>query len=325
MRLPKFDYVEPRSIKEASSILSDDPKAKILAGGTDLLVNMKHRVEVPSVLVNIKRIPELDHIEQKNGTIRIGALTSLKRIYGNPLIEEKLPALTLAASSVGSYHHQAMGTLGGNICQQNRCRFFNQSKWWRSSRQPCFKVGGEVCHVVNKKGICYSTYSGDVAPALLVLNAKVRLEGNTGARETFLEDLFSGDGKAPLHLKGGEILTQIIIPEETGSGFTTYRKFANRQSIDFPIVGMALWASMENREVRVSFTAVDRRPVRARGIENFLTRKDLNEKILEEAVGLASKEGTPVKTSIYSPSYKRKLMGLLLKNALKETLRRVRG
>ncbi len=325
MRLPKFEYVEPRSIKEASSILSDDPKAKILAGGTDLLVNMKHRVEVPSVVVNIKRIPELDYIEQKNGTIRIGALTSLKRIYGNPLIKEKLPALTLAASSVGSYHHQIMGTLGGNICQQNRCKFFNQSTWWRSSRQPCFKVGGEVCHVVNKKGICYSSYSGDVAPALLVLNAKVRLEGNTGARETFLEDLFSGDGKAPLHLKGGEILTQVIIPEEAGSGFTTYRKCANRESIDFPIVGMGLRASMENKEVRVSFTAVDRRPVRAKGVESFLKGKALSEEVLEEVVGLASKEGTPVKTSIYSPSYKRKIMGLLLKSALQEAMRRVRG
>jgi 4-hydroxybenzoyl-CoA reductase subunit beta len=324
VRLPKFDYVEPRSVKEASSILFDDPKAKILAGGTDLLVNMKHRVEVPSVIVNIKRISALDYIEQKNGTIRIGVLTSLKRIYGNSLIEKKLPALTLAASSVGSYHHQIMGTIGGNICQQNRCKFFNQSKWWRSSRQPCFKVGGEVCHVVNKKGICYSSYSGDVAPALLVLNAKVRLESNTGVRELSLENLFSGDGKTPLHLKGGEILTQVIIPEQAGSGFTTYRKFANRESIDFPIVGMALWASMENKEVRVSFTAVDRRPVRAKGVESFLKGKALSEEVLEEVVGLASKEGTPVKTSIYSPSYKRKIMGLLLKSALQEAMRGTR-
>ena len=324
MRLPKFDYVEPRSIKEASSILSDDPKAKILAGGTDLLVNMKHRVELPSVIVNIKRIPELDFIEEKNGSIRIGALASLKSVYGNPLIEEKLPALTLAASSVGSYHHQIMGTIGGNICQQNRCKFFNQSKWWRSSREPCLKTGGETCYVVNKKGTCYSSYSGDIAPALLVMNATVRLESNTGVREASVEDLFSGDGKTPLHLEGGEILTHVIIPEKAATGFSMYMKFANRESIDFPIVGMALWASMERKEVRVSFTAVDRRPIRARGVENFLRGKYLSEEILGEAVGLASKEGAPVKTSLYSPSYKRKLMGLLLKSALKEAMRRQR-
>lgn len=324
MRLPRFDYVEPRSIEEASSVLFDHPKAKILAGGTDLLVNMKHGVEVPSLIVNIKRIPGLDLIEEKNGSISIGALTSLKSIYGNPLIGEKLPGLALAASSVGSYHHQIMGTVGGNICQQNRCKFYNQSRWWRNARQPCFKVGGEICHVVNKKGICYSIYSGDVAPALLVLNAKVRLQCNTGAREPFLENLFSGDGKAPLHLERGEILTQVIIPEESASGFSTYMKFANRKSIDFPIVGMALWATMEGKEARVSFTAVDRRPIRAKGVEDFLRGKELNEETVEQAVDLSSKEARPLKTSVYSPSLKRRMLGRLLRIGLQEVVRRAR-
>ncbi|MFB0506643.1 MAG: xanthine dehydrogenase family protein subunit M [Thermodesulfobacteriota bacterium] len=324
MRLPKFDYVEPKDIKEASSILLDDPRAKILAGGTDLLVNMKHRVELPSVIVNIKRISHLDFIEKQNGAIRIGALATLKSICRNPLIQGKFLALTEAASSVGSYHHQCMGTMGGNLCQQNRCKYFNQSQWWRSSRPLCFKAGGEICHVVNKKGICYSSYSGDVAPVLLALNAKVILEGKAATREIPLEGLFSGDGKVPLNLQGGEILREIIIPQEASDGFSTYMKFANRESIDFPIVGMALWVSMEKRKARVSFTAVDRRPVRAKNVEDFLAGRDLNEETLEQAVDLSSKEATPVKTSLYSPSYKRKIMGLLLKSALKEALRRAR-
>jgi 4-hydroxybenzoyl-CoA reductase subunit beta len=316
--------MEPESIQEASSILLDDPKAKILAGGTDLLVNMKHRVEVPSVIVNIKRISHLDFIEKKNGAIGVGSLHSLKSIYGNPLIRGKLPALALGASSVGSYHHQCMGTIGGNICQQNRCKYFNQSQWWRSSRLLCFKAGGEICHVVNKKGICYSSYSGDVAPVLLALNAKVILETKKAKREIPLEGLFSGDGKTPLNLQGGEILSEIIIPQEASDGFSTYMKFATRESIDFPIVGIALWASMENQEVRVFFTAVDRRPVRAKSVEDFLGGKELNEETLEQAVDLSSQEATPVKTSLYSPSYKRKIMGLLLKVALKEAMRRTR-
>ncbi len=321
MRLPKFEYIEPENIQEASSILLDDPKAKILAGGTDLLVNMKYRVEVPSVIVNIKRISHLNFIEKKNGAIGIGALASLKSIYGNPLIRESLPALCKAASSVGSYHHQCMGTIGGNICQQNRCKYFNQSHWWRSSRPLCFKAGGEICHVVNKKGICYSTYSGDVAPVLLALNAKVILETKTAQREVSLENLFSGDGKTPLNLQSGEILREIIIPQEAWDGFSTYMKFATRESIDFPIVGITLWASMEKKKVRVSFTAVDRMPVRAKSVEDFLGGKELNEKTLEEAVDLSSKEATPLKTSLYSPSYKRKIMRLLLKNALKKAIR----
>jgi 4-hydroxybenzoyl-CoA reductase subunit beta len=317
--------VEPKNIKEASSILLGDPRAKILAGGTDLLVNMKHRVEVASVIVNIKRISHLDLIKKKNGATGIGALASLKSIYGNPLIRDKLPALALGASSVGSYHHQSMGTIGGNICQQNRCKYFNQSHWWRSSRPVCFKAGGEICHVVNKKGICYSSYSGDVAPVLLALNAKVILETKTTKREVSLENLFSGDGKTPLNLEAGEILSEIIIPQEASDGFSTYMKLATRESIDFPVVGVALWASMENQEVRVFFTAVDRRPVRAKRVEDFLGGRELNEGTLEQAADLSPKEATPVKTSIYSPSYKRKIMGLLLKSALKEAMRGTRG
>ena len=322
MRLPKFEYLEPESIKEASSILMNEPRARILAGGTDLLVNMKHRVEAPPIIVNIKRIPGLDYIRQDNGSIRIGALTALKKVYRDPLIVEKLPALASAASHVGSYHHQSMGTIGGNICQQNRCKYFNQSQWWRSSRPTCFKAGGEICHVVNTKEVCYSNYCGDVAPALLVMNATAILEGEGGSREISLEGLFSGDGKSPLGLKEGEILTGIAIPSESLDVYSTYMKFSNRESIDFPIVGTALWASLERREYRVSFTAVDRRPLRAKKVEDLLKGKDIDEEMVEETYGLAAKEATPVDNSTYSPSYKRRLMGLLLRYNMKEAMRR---
>lgn len=322
MRLPKFRYVEPESIKEASTILLDEPGAKFLAGGTDILPNMKHRVELPSVVVNMKKIPELNTIQQDNGAIRIGALTSLKKVYEYPIIAKNLSALASAASSVGSYHHQTMGTIGGNICQQNRCKYFNQSQWWRSSRPTCFKAGGEICHVINKKEICYSSYCGDVAPALLVLDAKIIVESRDHSREIPLETLFSGNGKAPLNFQRGELLTQIVIPETAMDGFSTYLKCANRESIDFPVVGTAFWASMEKKEYRVAFTAVDRKPLRGNSVEDFLKGKDLSEELLEEANQIASREANPVKTSNYSPSYKRKMMGLLLRSAIQEAMRR---
>ena len=322
MRLPRFQYIEPKSIEEASSILINEPTARVLAGGTDLLVNMKHRVEVPLIIVNIKRIAGLNFVRQDNGALRIGALTPLKMIYKAPVIVEKQPALVLAASSVGSYHHQTMGTIGGNICQQNRCKYFNESQWWRSSRQLCFKAGGEICHVVNKKQSCYSSYCGDMAPVLLAMKAKIVLENKKDSREIPLKSFFSGNGKTPLNLKSGEILTQIIIPAKAHEGFATYIKFANRESIDFPIVGTAFWASLERKEYRISFTAVDRKPIRAQKIENLLNGKELNEEIVEEAAGLVSKEAAPVKNSIYSPSYKRRMMGLLLRSAMNEAMRR---
>jgi len=322
VRLPKFEYFEPKNIKEAGAILKNESSAKILAGGTDLLVNMKHRVECPAVIVNIKRIGELDYIRQDNGDIRIGALTPLKRLHMTALITENFAGLAEAAFAVGSYHHQVMGTLAGNICQQNRCMYFNQSKWWRSSRPTCYKAGGEICHVVNKKEICYSTYCGDMTPALQVLNAKISLTGIDGTREILIEELFSGDGKAPLSLKPDEILTEISIPPDANKGVASYIKFANRDSIDFPIVGTALWASIEKKEYRVAFTAVDRKPVRGQNVEAFLKGKKLDEKTIKAASALAAKEAKPLKTSVYSPSHKRRMMGQLLQSALNKVVRR---
>lgn len=322
MRLPKFDYLEPKDLKEAAAYLQNQPSAKILAGGTDLLVNMKHKVECPSTLVNLKNIGNLNYIRQDNGTVRIGALTSLKQIYSRPLIFENLPGLAQAAAAVGSYHHQVMGTIGGNICQQSRCKFFNQSRQWRSSRPTCFKAGGEICHVVNKKEICYSSYCGDVAPALLALDAKIVLTGPEDSRQISIENLFCGDGKNPLNVNPGEILTEIIISREAMEGFSIYIKFANRESIDFPIVGAAYWASLENKEYRIAFTAVDRKPIRGRQVEAFLKGKELNAEAIDAASALAAKEAKPVRTSLYAPAYKRRLMGLLFKEAVIRSMRR---
>jgi 4-hydroxybenzoyl-CoA reductase subunit beta len=246
----------------------------------------------------------------------------LKRIYQTPFIAEKLSALARAASFVGSFHHQTMGTLAGNLCQQNRCKYYNQSQWWRSARPTCFKAGGEICHVVNKKETCYSSYCGDSAPALLVMNAKVVLQGAGGSREIPLEELYSGDGKAPLDLRKGEILTEIIIPAEAAAGVSSYTKYANRESIDFPIVGAAFWGSMGKKAYRVAFTAVDKSPIRGRRLESILDGKDLSQAVVAEASELASKEATPVKNSIFSPGHKRKMMGILFQSAVSEATRR---
>jgi 4-hydroxybenzoyl-CoA reductase subunit beta len=316
VRLPKFKYLEPGSIAEAAAMLLDDPGAKVFAGGTDLLVNMKHRVETPGTLVNLKKIKGLDYIREVDGTLRIGALTPLKKIYGDPGIGARFPVLAQAAAAVGSYHHQVMGTAGGNLCQQNRCKFFNQSQWWRSANAPCLKVGGRVCHVVPKQETCYSSYCGDLAPALLVLEARVLVQKNKEEREIPLPAFYSGDGQAPLTLERGEVLTEVIIPEAAPGGFSQYVKFANRESIDFPIVGLALRTSPEEKEYRLAFTAVDRRPLRGQKVEAFLNGKPLAPDVVAEAARLASKEAAPVKNSLYAPSYKRMLMGRLLQSML---------
>lgn len=320
MRLPKFDYRRPDSIGEASAILLDDPSARVLAGGTDLVVNMKHKVERPSTIVSLAGVPNLNYVKRADAAMRIGALTPLKRVYADPFVAQKLPALAIAASSVGSYHHQTMGTLGGNLCQQTRCKYFNQSAWWRSARPTCFKAGGELCHVAKKEHVCYSTYCGDVAPALLALDAELILSGKDGSRQVPLESIYSGEGRTPLSLERGEILTEIIISEKAADGFSTYKKFANRGSIDFPIVGAALWASQSTKEARVALTAVDRKPLRARQLEDFMKGKQLGDEVLESVDGLIAKEARLMLSSIDTLSHKRQLMGLLVKAAIREAM-----
>jgi len=319
VRLPKFEYFEPKDIHEAVSILQNEPAARILAGGTDLLVNMKHRVECPPVVVNLKRIAGLDIVRQDNGNFRIGALTPLKRLYLAGPVKDNLPGLAQAASAVGSYHHQVMGTVGGNVCQQNRCKYFNQSQWWRSSRPTCFKAGGEICHVLNKKEICYSTYCGDLAPALLALKAGIRVAGSGAEREMPLQELYTGNGKTPLSLQAAEIVTEIVIPAEAAKGVLTYMKFANRESIDFPIVGIAFWTSGEQPEYRVAYTAVDRKPLRGKNIEACLRGRELSDATIAEACDLATKAAKPARTSVYPASHKRKMMGVLLRAAAEKT------
>ncbi len=320
MRLPKFEYRRPNSIQEVCSILLDQPSAKVLAGGTDLLVNMKHRVEAPSTIVSLTALPDLSYVRKENGSLRIGALTPLKKVYSDPYVAERLPALAAAASSVGSYHHQTMGTIGGNLCQQTRCKYFNQSRWWRSSRPLCFKAGGEICHVAKKEEVCCSTYCGDVAPALMVLDAEVVVSGKEGSRLIPLESIYTGDGKRPLSLGPGEILTEIVIPERATERFSSYTKFANRQSIDFPIVGAAFSTSKTNGESRVALTAVDRRPVRARALEDFMKGRQLGEEVIEAVDGLVAKEARLMMSSTDSLSFKRKLMGLLVKGAIRQAM-----
>ncbi|MGO9569390.1 MAG: FAD binding domain-containing protein [Desulfomonilaceae bacterium] len=320
MRLPKFEYRRPESIQEASAILVDDPGARVLSGGTDLLVNMKFKVETPSTIVSLMGLSDLNYVRKTNGALRIGALTPLKSVYKDSFVAQKLPVLAIAAASVGSYHHQTMGTIGGNLCQQTRCKYFNQSKWWRSSREICFKAGGAMCHVAKKEHVCYSTYCGDVAPALLVLNAEVVLTGKGGSKQAPLESIFSGEGKTPLKLEPGEILTEILIPEEAADGFSTYKKFANRESIDFPIVGAAFWTSRSALESRVALTAVDRKPLRARQLEDFMKGKRLGDEVIEAVDGLVAKETRLMMSSTDSIALKRQLMGRLVKIAIREAM-----
>jgi 4-hydroxybenzoyl-CoA reductase subunit beta len=326
MRLPKFEYMEPRSLKEAVKALAAEPAGTLLlAGGTDLIVNMKHGVIQPKRLINLKAIPKLAYISDGKDELRIGVLTTLHDLVSSSLIQEKYSVLSQAAKEVAAYAHQTMGTLGGNLCQGNRCRFYNQSFFWRSVRAHCYKAGGEICHVVRKPKECHSTYCGDMAPVLIAMDAKIKLVGPIGERTLPLKRLYTQNGKKPLSLRKGEILKEIFLPSPSSN--TLYLKWRLRGSLEFPIVSLAFLIEKngdgKTEKAKIIFSGVGSGPVEASEAEKMLKDVSINNQIIDKVSNEATKEISPMRTSIASPAYKRKMAGILLRQALEKILNEI--
>ena len=336
MRLPKFEYFEPHDLEEAVSILQNEPSAKILAGGTDLLVNMKHKVECPAAIVNIKGIDGLDHIKQDNDAVRIGALTRLITLIKSPLVRERFPFLAQAASYVSAPPLQNMGTLGGNLCMNTRCFFYNQSQFWRQARSLCFKTGGEVCHVVKDGDHCYSVYQGDLAPVLIALEARVKMAKKGGERVIPLLDLYSGKGEEPIALEAGEVLIEVEIPGPTPDGksgrssLTTaswggdYQKLRYRGAMDFPLVGVAAvlnWNGESCARAKVVLTAVASAPVVVEEASRLLEGQKPDEEAIARTAEAAYEVAHPVANVGSTPLYRRKMVRVMAKRAIANAVR----
>jgi 4-hydroxybenzoyl-CoA reductase beta subunit len=330
MRLPQFEYVAPRTLKEASRALTDGKDSVFLAGGTDLLVLMKQRLVQPGRVVNLNTLPRLDFISTGKEGIRIGAMTTLHDIAFSPLLKERYPALVQSAGEVGAYVHQVMGTLGGNLCQGNRCRYYNQSLFWRNARPPCYKAGGKICHVVpvrppggRKTGVCHSAYCGDMAPVLIALDGRVKITGRDGERILPLKKLYTGNGMKPLSLKRGEILKEVLIPPPSGK--TLYLKWRLRDSIEFPVISLALNLE-KNKDGKIKgagiiLSGIAPGPLEASETEKLLKGASPDQPSIENASRRIAGEISPMRTSSISPAYKRKLAGVLLKQGLEEMLK----
>jgi 4-hydroxybenzoyl-CoA reductase beta subunit len=328
MRLPKFEYLAPRTLREAANALASDTKGSVLlAGGTDLLVNMKHRVIQPKQVINLKAIPKLTYISNGKDGLKIGALTTLHALASSPVVQEKYPVLSQAANEVGGYAHQMMGTIGGNLCQGNRCRFYNQSAFWRSVRPLCYKAGGEICHVVparpaggRKPRECHSAYCGDMAPVLIALDSQIKVSGPSGERTFPLKKLYTRNGKKPLSLKRGEILKEVLVP--LPSGKTLYLKWRLRGSLEFPVVSLALNIEKGEEEriemAKIIFSAVGPGPVETLEAEKMLKGVSLEDQVIEKVCNQAVKEISPMRTSTHSPAYKRKMARILLRQAFEQ-------
>lgn len=323
MRLPKADYCAPSSLKEACSIMAEHgEEAKVLGGGTDVLVACKLRNVNPTLLVSLSSVPELKGIHCNEGeSLRIGAMTSLHDLRYDPFISENYTALSQAAALVGTTQLQHMGTIGGNLCLNTRCIYYNQSESWRRSREVCFKMGGQVCHAVPKGKKCYAVFSGDTVPALMALDAEVKLVNTTEERWVPVSGIYTGDGKEPLALRPDEIVSEIRLPPPTKKQSSTYVKYRMRDSIDFPMAGVAVRMDADEdgncTGCSVVLNAVDCGPAEVHEAREILAGKAPSSDLIREVAAAAEKRAHPVaNTPGSTPAYRRQSAEILTHRAL---------
>ncbi|MBI4330492.1 MAG: FAD binding domain-containing protein [Chloroflexi bacterium] len=323
MRLPKFDYIAPVSVPEALSLLSrNSEEALLLAGGTDLIVRLRQRGVSPRLLISLNTLPDLDFITSSPGdTLRLGPLASIHSVETSAIIRPDFGILALAAGKIASPQIRNTATLGGNLCLDPRCWFYNKSYSWRRSRPPCFKTGGALCHVVKHGKRCYALFSGDMAPALVVLDARVRLSSFAGQRVVPLLDVYSGEGSRPLKLSPGEILTEIEVPRPGPRSGAAYLKYSHRKAVDFAIASIAVSLSLDPdgacSEARIAIGSVSPAPVRATRAEHLLQGSRLSAKLPGQAAGAVLKDIGAV-VSIGAPvDYKKKIITDLVGQAIR--------
>lgn len=327
MPLPNFEYFEPKTVEEAFPLLSQHKgEAKVIAGGTDLLVRMNQCVLTPSYLINLKRIQDLNTIihDHKEG-LRIGALTTLHALETSAIIKEKFSALAQAASRAASPQIRNTGTIGGNICLDTRCWYYNQSQRWRQSISPCFKLGGDLCHVVKRGDHCYSLFSADTVPALIGLGAKIKIMSPGDERVIPLEAFYTGVGETVHVLQPDEIVTEVQVPNPPPGTGGVYLKYSTREVVDFPILGVAVVMTLgsnnrECTEARIVLGAVSPAPVRATKAEDRLRGKEIEDDLIEEIAEGTIKEAGPIVPIGTSVGHKRRMMRVFVKRAIEQAL-----
>ncbi|MEK6630481.1 MAG: FAD binding domain-containing protein [Acidobacteriota bacterium] len=241
LRLPRFELRQPTSVAEAARMLADlGPDALVLAGGTDLLPNMKHELFTPAVVVSLGRIDALRGIRaEADGSLRIGAMTTIADVAHSPIVAERAPCLAQAAGLIAGPQLRRAGTIGGNVLLDTRCQYYNQSYFWRSALGYCLKKDGTVCHVVAGASRCVAAAAADTAPALMTLCATLEFERAAGQRAVAIDDFWVADGISNRRILPGEILVSIRIPPTPPGHRGAYGKLRERGSIDFPLLGVA--------------------------------------------------------------------------------------
>jgi 4-hydroxybenzoyl-CoA reductase subunit beta len=319
--LPDFKLLRPRTISESLAMLADHGTGiRVLAGGTDLLPSMRQKLFEPKYLLDVRNITELKGIRpQTDGSVEIGALTPLAAIEQSEVLQQLYPVLPEAAKTVASPVLRNMGTLGGNICLDTRCLWYNQSFAWRKSCGFCIKKDSDICHVAPGGTKCWAAFSGDTPAALLCLQAEIEIASSSGIRRVKLTDFYTGEGDDYRKLGASELLTRVFLPAAAANYRGAYRKLRIRGSIDYPLAGVAVVVKRSNRHIedaRIGITAVNPAPTLVKGATELLAGKQPTEELAEAAADLAAKTAKPLTTSALTPEYRREMIRVFTKRTL---------
>ncbi len=320
MSLPQFKLLRPRVLEEAVGYLGEHAgELRVLAGGTDLIPSMRQRLFEPEHVLDLRGIAALRGIKpQPDGGVEIGALTTLRAIERSDYLRQHYPVLPEAAATVASPVLRNMGTIGGNICLDTRCLWYNQSLNWRKGCGFCIKKDGDLCHVAPGGTKCWAVFSGDTPPALLCLSAEIDIVGADGIRRIPLSDFYTGLGDSYRKLQPNELVTRIFLPASSADYRGVYRKLRVRGSIDYPLAGVAVVMRSNGHvsDARIGITAVNPAPLLVKGVGELLMGKALDESLAEAVGDLAARTAKPLTTSALTPEYRREMIRVFTKRAV---------
>ncbi|MBA0086958.1 MAG: FAD binding domain-containing protein [Acidobacteria bacterium Pan2503] len=322
MRLPLFEFRAPGTVAEAVRILDGEgPKAMPLAGGTDLLPNMKRRQQVPKTLMSLGHIEELQRVESSDSGSRLGACVTLSQIAAEPRFRKGLTALAQAASFVATPQIRNMATLGGNLCLDTRCNYYDQNYEWRKSIGFCLKKDGDICWVAPGSAKCMAVSSTDTAPALLALGARVRLVSRTGEREVPLSEFYQNDGIHYIKRQPSELLTDVLLDSSEGWR-STYWKLRRRGSFDFPVLSVAAAVLLSSKgivvEARIVVGSVACLPLLAGEAARSLGGRPLDEESIAQAATLAARIAKPLDNTDFDMTWRKRVTAEFVTCALRE-------
>lgn len=325
MLLPEHNYLKPDSLSDCLTALADltadssvEEAARVVAGGTDVIFNMRLGLFKPANVVSVRNLTELQQVEElEDGGLRIGAGCRLIDLADNLVIQERYPAFKQSLDAVASVHIRNIGTIGGNICLETRCWFTNNSEDWREGRAGCFKTDCEQCHVIPSSQICHAINNADTPPALIALGAILTLQSATGKRDVPIAEFYKKDGMDHLALEPGELLTHITLPPT--SDRSIFIKFTPRKGMDFSIGAVAICCDGEGEQLSrltLVVASISSSPINLSKPARYLEEHGLTDAAIEAAAESIREEFGEV-TNLYGrATYKKQIAKTLVRRAL---------